>query len=814
MPLDPTYPQERLAFMLHDSATPFLITQRHLIRSLSVQNTRLIFLDEERHRIDQKSTTNLTDQSKSDHLAYVIYTSGSTGLPKGVMGLHRGALNRFHWMCERYPFKAGEICCQKTALSFVNSIWEIFGPLLKGIPVVVIPDEAVRDIDLLIQILSKNHVTRIVLVPSLLKTMLEIKPQIGSLLPDLQFWVSSGEALTPDLVKVFHELLPERTLLNLYGSSEVAADCTFYETIHPETHATIPIGRPISNNQIYLLDAHRQLVPIGVPGEICVGGAGVARGYLNRPELDADRFIANPFTKAPGERLFRTGDLGRYLPDGNIEYLGRNDRQVKIHGYRVELDEIERTLKDAPGIDCAAVITHLDTAGNINLVAYIVARPKIALNSLDLRSYLRQKLPEFMVPATIVVLDQLPLLPNGKIDLKALPAPDSSLVEMGVYVAPSTRIEEELVQIWEDLLGVRPIGITQSFFDLGGHSLLAVSLFAQVNRHFGKHITLNTIFEEPTIKRLAEVIATQPDEAIWPSLVPIQPYGKKPPLFFVHPFGGDVTGFNIWAQHLGKDQPFYGLRARGLDGIQKPLSRIEEMAALYLTELRLVQPSGPYYLGGYCIGGVIAFEMAQQLHRQGEQVALLTIVNQPPPNSEYDKIRLSPGFMFAFLRNLPYWSVDFLQLRYSEISTRLKIKWAVSKAGLSKRIDNLLRRSETGSLHVTEDTIKIRVSQYPEYQREYISGYFHKFLEALADYQPQVYPGHIVLFRTPRQPLVCSFDHTLCWDKLAGCGIDVVVVPGSNTTLTKDPYALEFTRQLEFKLNAAQDESWSHDQHN
>jgi amino acid adenylation domain-containing protein len=804
LPLDPTYPPDRLAFMLRDSATPFLITQRHLAENLSFQNTHLIILDEERHWIDQKSTANLTDHPKGDNLAYVIYTSGSTGLPKGVMGLHRGVLNRFHWMWERYPFSAGEICCQKTTLNFVDSIWEIFGPLLRGIPVLVIPEEIVRDIELLIHILGKQHVTRFVLVPSLLKTMLEIYPKIGSLLPDLKFWVSSGEALSPDLVKAFHELLPGRTLLNLYGSSEVAADCTYYETTHPDTHTGVPIGRPISNMRVYLLDAHRQLVPIGVAGEICIGGVGVARGYLNRPELDADRFIADPFTKEPGARLFRTGDLGRYLPDGNIEYLGRNDRRVKIHGSRVELNEIERNLKDSPGISSVAVIARLDATGNNTLVAYVVPRPKIAINLLDLRSYLRQKLPEFMIPATIVILDHLPLLPNGKIDLKALSYSDSSSMEMNEYVAPTTQIEKELVQIWENLLGVRPIGITQSFFDLGGHSLLAVSLFAQVNRHFGKHISLNTIFEDPTVKHLAKKITTQPDEAIWHSLVPIQPYGKKPPIFFVHPFGGDVTGFNVWAQHLGKDQPFFGLRAKGLDGIQKPLSRIEEMAALYLTELRLVQPNGPYYLGGYCIGGVIAFEMAQQLYRQGEQVALLAIVNQPPPNSGYYIIKLSPGFIFAFLRNLPYWFIDFLQLRYREIVTRLKLKLAVFKAGMSKRFNHLFKRTEIESSRVTDDTIKIQVSQYPEYQREFITSYFHKFLEALAHYQPQVYPGHIILFRTPRQPLFCSFDHTLCWNKLAGCGIDVVVVPGSNTTITRDPYALEFVKQLKSKLNAAQ----------
>jgi amino acid adenylation domain-containing protein len=810
VPLDPTYPQERLAFMLLDSATPYLITQRSLVDHLSVHNTRMVYLDEVCHQIAEHSESNLPEHPEMDQLAYVIYTSSSTGTPKGVLGLHRGTLNRLHWMWERYPFHPDEICCQKTAISFVDSIWEIFGPLLRGIPVVVIPNEAVRDIELLIRTLNMNHVTRIVLVPSFLKAMLENYPQVGSLLPNLRFWVSSGEALALDLVNKFHELLPERTLLNLYGSSEAAADCTFYETRYPESHQTIPIGRPIANTQVYLLDAHKQLVPLGVPGEIYIGGEGVARGYLNRPVISADRFIPDPFIKASDKRLFRTGDLGRYLPDGNIEYLGRNDRQVKIHGYRVELGEIERVLRETPGIFDATVISHKDSTGDISLIAYIVARPKIKPNLLDLRTYLRQKLPAFMLPANIVVLDQLPLLPNGKIDLKSLPTPDIAPVNVGEYVAPSTGIERELVQIWENLLNKNPIGVTQNFFDLGGHSLLAVSLFAQINRLFDKHLPLNTIFEGPTIKHLAEVIANHSVRAIWSSLVPIQPNGYKPPLFFVHPFGGDVTGFNLWAKHLGNDQPFYGLRARGLDGIQEPLSSIEEMASVYLDELRLVQPRGPYYLGGYCIGGVIAFEIAQRLNRQGEQVAMLAIVNQPPPNSGYEIVKFSIDFIFNFLRNLPYWTADFLQLRYSDMFTRLKFKLVVLKGSLRYRINSILRRGGTNLAGVTEDMIKVGVSQYPEYQRGFIAGYFHKFFEALANYRPQVYPGHIDLFRTPRQPLICSFDPSLCWDKLAGAGIDVIVVPGSNSTITRDPYALEFARQLGSKLDAAHTISWSH----
>jgi amino acid adenylation domain-containing protein len=509
VPLDPAYPRERLAFMLKDSQVPVLLTQNCLLNELPELQARVICLDKDWKVIAKESDENSNSSVSVNNPAYLIYTSGSTGTPKGVLGLHRGAVNRFHWMWQTYPFKPNEICCQKTSLNFLDSLWEIFGPLLQGIPTVIIPDEAVKDPQLLVQTLASEGVTRIVLVPSLLKVILDVFDDIQSRLSHLNIWVTSGEMISGELTQRFKESMPEATLLNLYGSSEVSADCTWYETHGVELCHNIPIGRPIANTQVYILDAQLQPVPIGVAGQLYTGGDGLARGYLNRQELTAENFIPDPFSEDPAARLYKTGDLARYLPDGNIEYLGRKDHQVKVRGFRVELGEIESQLKGLETVSNCVVVLREDRPADQRLTAYYVCKEGQAVSESEVRRKLQAKLPGYMVPQHFVELSLIPLTPSGKVDRQALPAPDVVRPDLQeAFVAPRSQSEELVAGIWSNVLGLERIGVYDSFFELGGHSLLVVRIVSRIREAFGVELPVRSLFEVQTIAGLTELIET------------------------------------------------------------------------------------------------------------------------------------------------------------------------------------------------------------------------------------------------------------------------------------------------------------------
>jgi amino acid adenylation domain-containing protein/non-ribosomal peptide synthase protein (TIGR01720 family) len=412
-------------------------------------------------------------------------------------------------MWERYPFERDEVCCQKTSLSFADSIWEIFGPLSQGVPLVVIPDDITKDPPRLLETLAKREVTRIVLVPSLLRAILDTVEEV--LVPRLRYWSSSGEALSPELAERFRERLGERYLINLYGCSEVCADVTYYELPEHLGERRVPIGQPITNTQAFILDAYKQPVPQGVRGEIYIAGAELTRGYLNRPDLTAEKFVPHPYSAAPGALLYRTGDLGRYLPDGNIEYFGRSDYQVKLRGMRIELGEIETMLNEHPAVNsCVVKLVEVLRAdgrdGDARLVAYVVADEARGGRPAELHRYLQERLPEHMIPAHFLLLEALPLTPSGKVDRRALPAFDPTMAVTVGYVAPRSPVEELIASIWSEVLGVRRVGVQDNFFELGGHSLLATQVIARMRQVFPVEIALRSIFEQPTIIGLAKLV--------------------------------------------------------------------------------------------------------------------------------------------------------------------------------------------------------------------------------------------------------------------------------------------------------------------
>jgi amino acid adenylation domain-containing protein len=820
VPLDPAYPAERLALILQDTQLGMILTQERHQDKLrqSSQTAQLLCLDAGWEMFAGNPEHNPESEVTLDNLAYVMYTSGSTGTPKGVLALHRCPVNRFYG--EIFPLEPHEICCQKTSLNFVDSIWEIFKPLMHGLPTVIIPNDILRDPPQLIHTLAKHQVTRIMLVPSLLRVLLDVEPNLQSRLPHLKYWFCGGEALSTELAERFLHQMPNAILLNLYGLSELW-DVTWYDIRNLPTQphiaagAFVPNGRPIPNVQVYLLDAHQQPVPVGVIGEIYVGGDGISRGYLNRPELTAERFIAFrdagemgrwgdgeetiitnyqlPISNYP---IYKTGDLGRYRSDGTIEYLGRIDHQVKIRGFRIEAGEIELLLAQHPQVRQAVVVTREDQAGNLRLVAYIIPQnqQKIEdLNKTNLREFLLEKLPDYMVPSAFVILEKLPLTPSGKVNRLALPAPEFEL-STSTFVAPRNSLETQIQAIWEDILGVKPIGVKDNFFELGGHSLLAVRLFAQLEKTFQKHIPLSILFQASTIEKLAEFLCTT-DQALCPnsanlanniSLVPLQPNGDKKPLYVVHTVGGHLMRYNDLLKYIPKDQPVYGLQSAGLNGITKPYQTVEEMAAHYIKEIQTFQPEGPYLLGGSSFGGMVAFEMAQQLVAKGEKVDLLVLLDTQvgqTNEAEISKLTTQGNLVnkgASHLRNL------------SQLSRRQQINYILDwlKSRSISRLQGIIWTFKMFACRLYERLEK----PLPPALREF--RVLQANLAAHKRYKPQVYPGRITLFRAGDETENLIKNPLLGWEGLATEGIEIHDIPGHHTTIVFEPRVAVLAEKL------------------
>ncbi len=512
VPLDPEYPAPRLSFMLEDAAPALLLTQAHLLPLLPPTGSTPFCLDAQWAAVVAGlPTTNLGVRLEPGHAAYAIYTSGSTGRPKCAVNTHGGISNRLRWMQETYGLGSSDVVLQKTAFSFDVSVWEFFWPLMTGARLVVARQGLQRDAGGLAELIREQGVSVLHFVPAMLQVMLE-EPSWADC-RSVRLVVASGEALTPEVVERFREQSVAE-LENLYGPTEAAVDVTRWRC-RPSGESSaelrsVPIGRPIANIQLYILDEEQEPVPVGVAGELYIGGVGLARGYLKRPELTAERFVPHPFSAKPGARLYRTGDLAKYLPDGNIEFLGRVDQQVKLRGYRIELGEIETVLGQHPEIEQAVVI--LSAQGSEpRLVAYVVAEQDLGQG--ELRGYLKERLPEYMVPAVFVQLEALPLTPNGKIDRKALPAPDQGRIEAGQeYVAPQTQVEELLVGVWEAVLGVERVGVYDNFFELGGHSLLAIQVAVRCQQA-GLNVAPQFLFQYKNIAQLAAAMKLAAEKA-------------------------------------------------------------------------------------------------------------------------------------------------------------------------------------------------------------------------------------------------------------------------------------------------------------
>jgi amino acid adenylation domain-containing protein len=792
VPLDPKLPSDRLAFIAEDSGIRMLLTQSALADQLPLPHAKQLLIDRPELWQANNAAENPSPINETGDLAYIIYTSGSTGKPKGSEITHANVARLFSATHSWFGFDHNDVWTLFHSFAFDFSVWEIWGALLYGGRLVIVPHEVSRSPAEFLRLLRYEQVTVLNQTPSAFQQLIQAEAQQSRDAQDelaLRWVVFGGEALDVQALAPWFERHGDAKprLVNMYGITETTVHVTFRPlSIDDVARRRSVIGVPIPDLRLYLLDRNLQPVPIGVAGEIHVAGAGLARGYLHRPDLTEARFIRHSMASGVKERLYKTGDLGRYLPNGDIEYLGRLDRQVKLRGFRIELGEIESALTAHPDIDQAVVLVHRRQDGNQQLVAYLVARTDAAPDTASLRRFLAASLPDYMVPALFITLDRFPLTGNGKLDQQALPDPNQYCAQRGNLRAPRDETERRLTLLWEKLLQRRPIGIDDNFFDLGGHSLLAVSLINNINRELGTSLAVTMLFRFPTVALLAEQIraGTPGDAATAASaLVPIQPEGTEPPFFCVAGGGGSVLYFYPLAQALPQQQPFYGFQAVGLDGRCEPLQRVEDMAAHYVEELLRLQPTGPYRLGGHCFGSWIAFEMAQQLLRRGESIELLTVIDAPAPHMVAQ--RPAPECDEAD------W---LLQLA--------KILVEAGMADISVDVDTLRSMDPQERLSHFRDRMQA-AGMLPEGEGiDQVRGLLNVFVaNNKARYMPQdARPLPIVLLRaseshpdydysgadTPGVPVEQS---TLGWEAFASSPVAVHMVPGNHITMMSDTCA-------------------------
>jgi amino acid adenylation domain-containing protein len=747
LPLDPSYPQERLSLMLEGGKIKVLLTQEHLHEKLPAHAAKTIFIDSDWKTIARQSADGFNAAGTTEDLAYVMYTSGSTGKPKAVAVTHQSVL-RLVKQTNYARLGPDEVFLQFAPLSFDASTFEIWGSLLNGAQLVLMPPGLVS-LGRLGEAIKHYGVTTLWLTAGLFQQMVETELES---LRGLRQLLAGGDALPVTHVEQVARELKDCQLINGYGPTENTTFTCCYPVRHGERFAgSVPIGFPISNTQVYILDTELEPVPVGVVGELYTGGAGLAIGYLNDAALTAERFVPNPFSNVSGTRLYRTGDYARFKADGSIEFIGRIDHQVKLRGHRIELTEIESALKQHAAVRDAVVVMRRSGHGNKHLTAYIIANSDLPESKMagELKSLLKQSLPDYMVPSYFLFLDEFPLTPNGKIDRRALPLPPETRPKLEeAHIAPRDDLETRLARIWERVLEVKSVGVRDNFFELGGHSLLAVRLFSEIEKELGQRLPLVSFFQGATIEYLAGLLRQGVSSISWPTLIKIQTDGSKTPLVCVSMPNVNALGYRSLARYLGNDQPVFGLQAQYPEDLEGEHSQhaVDSIATEYLEALRAVQPNGPYQFVGLCRGAHIAFEMARRLEHEGEKIAFLGIIDTWVMENTYNY----------------FWQVEYYARRFAWL-TLLSLK-------------NKLNFAAAESAEVKQKPIKV-----------YFPG---------RDYVPARYNGRISVFRAHRQPRNRIRDLHLGWGKLAGGGVDVHFIPGDHGNVLKEPHVQGLAAEL------------------
>lgn len=774
VPLDPEYPKDRVEFMLGDSSARILLTSKKY-QGHFISGSAELIMEDALNAMDKFSGESLENNFSSDELAYILYTSGSTGKPKGVQIRHFNLVNFLLSMQREPGMNADDKILAVTTISFDIAGLELYLPLICGAELILSNSATSKDGRMLLDLVKDENITFMQATPYTWRMMLEAGWENSLPIKIL----CGGEALPRDMVSKLTGR--SRELWNMYGPTET----TIWSTLKLIASAEdISIGKPIANTQVYILDENMNSLTNGEVGEIFIGGDGVAKGYLNRPELTSERFLDDPFSGMSGARIYRTGDLGRINENGDIYCLGRIDQQVKVRGYRIELEEIEHALAKQEDIREAVVTAREDMPGDPRLVGYVVLKREDENLDLKSRIYNWQQallavLPEYMVPDDFVLLTAIPITPNGKIDRKALPRPDYTFVNRdGEYVAPRTDIEEQVATVWQEVLGIPQISVFDNFFTIGGRSLAAVQIMARIEKLTGKRLPLATLFEHSTIEKLALRLNMDAKSITWESLVPIKPSGSKMPIYIVHGAGLNVLLFNALAMNMDAEQPVYGLQARGLNGVDEPLDVMEDIAANYITEIVAQNPEGPYALAGYSLGGTIAYEMARQMKAMGKDVKLLAVFDTyAKQTDQYDPyIKRVVNRISLVLMQFLYTFVLLVQDPKRTVQYKSTI--------LKRKIIRLIWKI-----------------QGKEEKREGFFAYDNEIDEASAKAKRNYYQKpmdiKVELFRAKKKTFYMNDFKYLGWRKFALRGVNVHDIPGEHNTIFAPPHDKEFAAELQ-----------------
>ncbi len=779
VPIDPNLPEERRWQLLEQSEVKVVLTQSWVGDTMMWPETvQRISVD--MAEIGHPDIPHLEPVQTWEDLAYIIYTSGSTGLPKGVMIDHRGALNTVVDINQRFGINSDDRVFALSSLSFDLSVYDIFGTLAAGGTIVIPNASGTKEPAHWLELITQHQITVWNSVPALMQLLMEYATSKQVLPSSLRLVMMSGDWLPLNLPSQIKAVIEDVQVISLGGATEASIWSILYpiETVDP-AWKSIPYGSPMVNQQFYVLNHNLEPCPIWVPGHLYIGGIGLAKGYWKNAEKTNSSFFIHPRT---GERLYRTGDLGRYLANGNIEFLGREDFQVKIQGFRIECGEIETVLLQHPMVKATVVAAVGEQQAAKRLVAYVVPHDKSSPTPAELQDFVSKKLPQYMVPSAIAILSNLPLTANGKVDRRSLPIPDTSNLTPSLSILPRDTLELKLAQIWSNLLDVHPIGVRDNFFDLGGYSFVAMRLMAQIQHEFGKTLPLATLLESPTIEHLANLLRSSQDTQTSSPLIAIQPNGNLPPFFCIHPVGGNVLCYVDLARHLGQERPFYGLQATGLQGENEPLRRIEDMAAHYIAAIQTIQPQGPYYLGGWSLGGIVAFEMAQQLYQHGEEVALLTLIDSYLPNIHHESEEIDDAMLVAAVAQ--------------DLSNIVGKKLSIS-------VDELRQLEATEQLNYILEQAKNLNILPPEVNQQQMYQMLQVFKannQAMYSYRPQAYPGKLNLIFASDE--FSTTNQSTGWSKLGKGGVAVHQIEGDHYTIVQEPQVKNLAEQLRASLNS------------
>jgi amino acid adenylation domain-containing protein len=786
IPLDPIYPKNRLALILEDSNPVIMLTEKNLLESLPESNAKYIFLaDEEAYR--DKPVHNPVYSVSPETVAYLIYTSGSTGKPKGVQIQHRALVNFMSSMRKRPGITSKDVLLALTTISFDIAGLELYLPLLNGAEIVITKHETSVNPELLIHKIGECKPTIIQATPVTFR-MLNSSGWSG--LPNLKI-LCGGEAMPKDLANDLLRKCGE--LWNMYGPTETTIWSTTekVELNESDTSGYVNLGKPIDNTLVYVLNPELQLVPVGYPGELFIGGDSLAKGYYHLPEMTKEKFLPDPFSDKVGARMYRTGDLVQQTEEGKLEFLNRVDSQVKIRGFRIELGEIESALSLYKTVKDNVVVVREDTPGDKKLIAYIIRKDNQDTDIPEVRQFLKTKLPDYMVPSSFIFIDKFPLTPNGKIDRKALPSPkELAPQEAKSYMEPKTDIEKKLHQIWCEVLKLDRIGIDENFFDIGGHSMIAVTLMVKIENELDIRLPLATLFEQSNIREMAALIENRTAPVQWGSLVPIKPHGKKRPLYLVHGAGLNLLLYTALVSHLDPEQPVFGLQAKGLDGVDEPLDTIEGIAAYYISEILAVDVSGTYALAGFSMGGQIAYEMARQMVEMGKTVSFLGVFDTVSYNASDKHLPIVERYLYRtdrFYHQVAWTIGTFFKMPGKEKFKFVAAKWKSMKQKITK--NDYTIKPEGVSLG--------KKSELPKYLHKVHQANYR----ALENYILPTYTGKLHLFRAMDQKFYIKDPIAYGWNKFVKGGVVIHDIPGEHSRIFAPPYDIIFAERLQACLN-------------